>query len=282
MVDQGATLRVRMPPPRVWAMKDSADDVSTSSRKGVSSALGKAPAVPYPGLGPIDVARRLPTRSIRLHVRMPTPEHLSSRTGASIMELCIFLVEDNRQIRDNLIPALTDLGLAEVVGVAESESEATHWLSQHEHAWDIAVVDLFLKEGSGLGVLHWVRTRRRPKQRVVVLSNYATPAMRELSRERSGRCVRQVDRARRILRLLPERKPASCRLLAGGAASPTGSRTQTKADGCRCSRQGRFPKCRLAAAKHAGSQPRCCPTATPFVARIRSRRTTTRLCRTVL
>ncbi|MDR6891010.1 MULTISPECIES: response regulator [Variovorax] len=95
------------------------------------------------------------------------------------MELCIFLVEDSPQIRDNLIPALADLGLAQVVGVAESEPEATEWLARHEHAWDIAVVDLFLKKGSGLGVLRWVHPRRRPKQRVVVLSNYATPTTRE-------------------------------------------------------------------------------------------------------
>jgi response regulator of citrate/malate metabolism len=72
---------------------------------------------------------------------------------ANSMELWNFLVEDSRQIGDNLIPALTDLGLARVVGFAESEPEATRWLAQHEHSWDILVVDLFLKEGSGLGVL---------------------------------------------------------------------------------------------------------------------------------
>jgi DNA-binding NarL/FixJ family response regulator len=95
------------------------------------------------------------------------------------MELCIFLVEDSRQIRDNLIPALADLGLARVVGFAESETEATSWLAQHGHSWDIVVIDLFLKEGSGLGVLRWVQSRRNAGQHVVVLSNYATSVMRE-------------------------------------------------------------------------------------------------------
>jgi DNA-binding NarL/FixJ family response regulator len=95
------------------------------------------------------------------------------------MELCIFLVEDNQQIRDNLIPALDDLGLARVVGFADSEPEAIEWLAQNEHSWDIVVVDLFLKEGSGLGVLQWVQPRRNARQHVVVLSNYATSVMRE-------------------------------------------------------------------------------------------------------
>jgi DNA-binding NarL/FixJ family response regulator len=105
------------------------------------------------------------------------------------MELCIFLVEDNQQIRDNLIPALTDLGLARVVGYAESEPEATNWLEQNEHAWDIVVIDLFLKEGSGLGVLRWVQPRRSARQHIVVLSNYATPVMRENCRESGADAV---------------------------------------------------------------------------------------------
>ena len=39
------------------------------------------------------------------------------------------------------------------------------------------MVDLFLKQGSGLGVLQ-ACTERRPEQKVVVLSNYATPDIR--------------------------------------------------------------------------------------------------------
>ena len=43
---------------------------------------------------------------------------------------------------------------------------------------DLAIVDLFLKQGSGLGVLEAVQARASG-QRVVVLSNYATPDMRK-------------------------------------------------------------------------------------------------------
>ena len=44
------------------------------------------------------------------------------------------------------------------------------------------MVDIFLKQGSGLGVLRALRDRT-PEQRVVVLSNYATVELRSQRRE---------------------------------------------------------------------------------------------------
>ena len=84
------------------------------------------------------------------------------------MALTAFLVEDNKTIRDTLIPALEDLSTAQVVGFAETEQDATNWLATHGRQWDVAIVDLFLREGSGLGVLRGCR-ERLPHQRVVVL-----------------------------------------------------------------------------------------------------------------
>jgi len=94
------------------------------------------------------------------------------------MALVTFLVEDNATIRDNLIPALEDLADATVVGYAETESSATRWLAENAGDWNLAVVDMFLKEGSGLGVLRDCMKRQK-HQRVVVLTNYATDDMRE-------------------------------------------------------------------------------------------------------
>lgn len=93
------------------------------------------------------------------------------------MALIAFLVEDNKTIRDQLIPTLEELTAARVLGTAETELEALHWLEKHNGTWDIAVVDLFLKAGSGLGVLRGCHSRK-PHQRVVVLSNYTTTEMR--------------------------------------------------------------------------------------------------------
>ena len=89
-----------------------------------------------------------------------------------------YLVEDNQTIRDNLIATLEDLADVQTVGDANTESSASDWLRTNAQAWDLAIVDIFLLEGNGLGVLE--KLRQRPaSQEVVVLSNYATPAIRE-------------------------------------------------------------------------------------------------------
>lgn len=93
------------------------------------------------------------------------------------MELRTYIVEDNATIRENLIGALEELASIKALGWAETEGDATEWLTRHVSGWDLAIVDLFLKQGSGLGVLEACRSRRRD-QRVVVLSNYATADMR--------------------------------------------------------------------------------------------------------
>ena len=94
------------------------------------------------------------------------------------MELRTYIVEDNATIRENLIGALEELASVKALDWAETESQARHWLAQHDQGWDLAIVDLFLKQGSGLGVLEACRGRATG-QRVVVLSNYATADMRE-------------------------------------------------------------------------------------------------------
>lgn len=88
-----------------------------------------------------------------------------------------YLVEDSPVIRENLIAALEELVDIDIVGTADSESVATYWLGHQPAGWDLVVIDIFLKSGSGLGVLNSCR-ERRPGQRLVVLSNYATADMR--------------------------------------------------------------------------------------------------------
>jgi len=89
-----------------------------------------------------------------------------------------FLIEDSAEIRASLIPAMEELGGIKVVAHAETEQDAVHWLESHPDDWSIAIVDLFLKEGSGLGILAR-SVDRKAHQRLVVLTNYATQDMRE-------------------------------------------------------------------------------------------------------
>ena len=64
------------------------------------------------------------------------------------------------------------------MAVAQSEKEAITWLSKHKGQWDLAVVDLFLEQGSGLGVVRWCQGRE-PRQRVAVLTNYPVASVRD-------------------------------------------------------------------------------------------------------
>ncbi len=94
------------------------------------------------------------------------------------MALRIYLVEDNLLIRDNLMSTLTEMVGAAFAGWAEGEHDAIGWLGDNANDWDLAIVDLFLKQGNGLGVVGACRTRTARKK-LVVLTNYATPAVRE-------------------------------------------------------------------------------------------------------
>lgn len=94
------------------------------------------------------------------------------------MVLRTYIVEDNPTIRENLIATLEELASIQSVGSAETENEGKVWLTENVQQWDLAIVDLFLKQGSGLGILHACKDRTA-KQKVVVLSNYATPDIRK-------------------------------------------------------------------------------------------------------
>lgn len=97
------------------------------------------------------------------------------------MSIKTILVEDSKTIRDVLIPTMEELGDMEVMAVAETAKEAVEALHSLDSTWQLAVVDLFLREGSGLDVL-LACAERRVGRVVVVLSNYATPQMRERCR----------------------------------------------------------------------------------------------------
>jgi DNA-binding NarL/FixJ family response regulator len=93
------------------------------------------------------------------------------------MKFRAYLVEDNATIRENLLATLQELAAVEAVGVAETEQEGRQWLARNSSEWDLAIVDLFLKEGSGLNILQACRYRALT-QKVVVFSNHATQDVR--------------------------------------------------------------------------------------------------------
>jgi DNA-binding NarL/FixJ family response regulator len=95
----------------------------------------------------------------------------------SAAALKVFLVEDGKQTRKVMASLLATIGDFTVIGAAGTEAEANLWLKENVGAWDFAVVDLVLEEGTGLGVLP--RTRERaPGSRVVVFSDFVPPGTR--------------------------------------------------------------------------------------------------------
>jgi DNA-binding NarL/FixJ family response regulator len=88
-----------------------------------------------------------------------------------------FIVEDSPVILDSLVSTLEDLTDVQVVGTAADEQSAVGWIRNAGKSCDLVIIDIFLKSGSGLGVLQAVSQMPSPARRVV-LTNYATAEMR--------------------------------------------------------------------------------------------------------
>ena len=88
------------------------------------------------------------------------------------MTLRVFVVEDSAAMRAHLIGLLATGANVEVVGVASTETQAKHWIETNPGRWDVAVVDLFLREGTGAGVVEHCR-KLHPGQVVLVMTNHA-------------------------------------------------------------------------------------------------------------
>ncbi len=94
------------------------------------------------------------------------------------VHLQAFVIEDNPTIRENLIGTLEELTCVRVMGTSATEGEALRWIESHSGDWDVLIVDLFLKQGSGMHVAQCVK-RTRPGQKIVVFSNYINPSVRK-------------------------------------------------------------------------------------------------------
>ena len=89
-----------------------------------------------------------------------------------------FIVEDSPVILENLVATLEELAQVEVVGSVADEAGAVRWMSRDPDAnADLFIVDVFLRSGTGLGVLQAAQ-RLGVRARRVVLTNYATEEMR--------------------------------------------------------------------------------------------------------
>ena len=120
-----------------------------------------------------------------------------------------FIVEDSPIILTNLVATLEELAPVKVVGSAADESGALRWLTEPANRCDLVIIDVVLKSGSGLGVLKG-STRGEVSAKRVVLTNYATPDMRNICRDLGA--DRVFDKSSELESLI-----AYCGTLAGHA-----------------------------------------------------------------
>ena len=92
------------------------------------------------------------------------------------MTLRVLLVEDSRVLSERMRESLEGLDNVEVVGAVADESAAVAAVRQH--AVDVIVLDLQLKEGTGFGVVQRLG-KTRPK--IIVFTNYMLPEYQRLA-----------------------------------------------------------------------------------------------------
>ena len=123
-----------------------------------------------------------------------------------------YIVEDSPVIRESLIATLEELVPVKVVGTAEDEASAVAWLTRAGNEAGLVIIDIFLKSGSGMGVLRTVQLMHK-ERKVVVLSNYATLDVRRKCLELGA--DRVFDTSNAIDALI-----AYCGALASGDMTP--------------------------------------------------------------
>lgn len=93
--------------------------------------------------------------------------------------LKVFLIEDSALLQELLTDMLTELDGVEFCGCADGENEALNRMA--ENPVDLVIIDIQLKQGSGIGVLDALQTDspRYGRPLKAVLTNYAHSTMRK-------------------------------------------------------------------------------------------------------
>jgi CheY-like chemotaxis protein len=126
------------------------------------------------------------------------------KNGVPGKPLRILLVEDSPLLRGRLENMLSQHAAFKVTGLAAAETEAVEKLDTVPY--DVIVVDVELRPGSGIGVIRQARSRNKDAKEgghvwIIVLTNYDLPTVRE-------RCMQAgadhfLDKMREIDQLIP-------------------------------------------------------------------------------
>ena len=91
--------------------------------------------------------------------------------------LRVYLVEDSPPVRDLLLDFLNIPGEVEIVGCADNEAESL--VAMIANPVDAVIVDLKLREGSGMGVIEKLRKANlTPSPKIIVFTNHPFPEIK--------------------------------------------------------------------------------------------------------
>ena len=91
--------------------------------------------------------------------------------------LRVYLVEDSAHVRDLLLDFLQVPGEVEIVGYSDTEAESVAAIISQPV--DAVIVDLKLREGSGMGVIEKLRQAHlSPAPKLIVFTNHPFPEIR--------------------------------------------------------------------------------------------------------
>jgi len=100
----------------------------------------------------------------------------AAEVSATTSAIRVFLVEDSKVIRERLLSLLQGLPGVDIVGDSDTAADAIRGIT--DLAPDVVVLDIKLKNGSGMGVLRTIK--QRPAQvTMIILTNYATDEYRK-------------------------------------------------------------------------------------------------------
>jgi two-component system, OmpR family, response regulator len=88
----------------------------------------------------------------------------------------VLIVEDSPHVSERLAEMVESLPLTSLNGIVATEADARTVLANH--ATDVAIVDINLKEGSGFGAMRFMRAIAS-KAQSIVFTNAGNPAYRE-------------------------------------------------------------------------------------------------------
>ena len=94
---------------------------------------------------------------------------------ASTLSTRVLIVEDYKPTQELIAELLSVVGGFEVVGQCTTENAALEWLHDEESSFDLLILDLVLREGSGFTILSNASAARASD--VIVFSDFASPAV---------------------------------------------------------------------------------------------------------